>query len=299
MNDVAYIFVVDGPRFQSAALMLTGSIRVTEGFEPQIIAYCPASKISTLEPYFCSIMEFLKVEIEPIPDQADWNEDYPHGNKILAAAQKRDAAQTIFLDTDVALLGSLSELVEKTKALPSVCAVPEGVRTWGRDQDDWIPVYEMFGLEMPDFTVRLCRGKHMVVLPYFNAGLVSWSGPDSQFFGKIWLDTALQIDRNPNIENKRPWLDQIALPVAMARSKLKISVLEEHYNFSMYRRKGPLSDDLKVTVAHYHIPGVFRDQPRCLEMYHRVIEILPDALTREFEEHMIPFLRPVHASKRS
>mgnify|MGYP000548398211 CR=1 FL=1 len=48
-------------------------------------------------------------------------------------------------------------------------------------------------MPVPDERVRLCRGRQREVLPYFNAGFVSW--PKGRDFAKLWLETAAEIQK--------------------------------------------------------------------------------------------------------
>ncbi len=134
-------------------------------------------------------MEILNVDIRGFDDQlVKWSPKYPHGNKILASRERRETELSVFLDTDVICLGSpdFSVITQNTPLF----ATPEGVPTWGRDEQDWVPVYEMFGLEIPDWRVRLIKGRRRVVLPYFNAGVVGFvekGNPAGMRFPDVWL----------------------------------------------------------------------------------------------------------------
>jgi len=119
----------------------------------------------------------------------------------------------------------------------------------------------MFGLEIPDWRVRLIKGRRRVVLPYFNAGVVGFvekGNPAGMRFPDVWFDTATKIDANPLIGGKRPWLDQISLPVAAARMGGRVEVLSDLDNFSPYRlnSQAKLND---VRLFHYRMPAFYRN----------------------------------------
>ncbi|MFT6944879.1 MAG: hypothetical protein ACJAUW_001457 [Yoonia sp.] len=55
--------------------------------------------------------------------------------------------------------------------------------------------------------------------PLYNTGLVLFppAGSGTPDFGQIWFDTALGLDVDDAIENKRPWLDTVALAACVIR----------------------------------------------------------------------------------
>lgn len=286
-----FIMVVDGERFQAMALLLAASIRRVHGSDPRIIGYTPSHNAGSLtKPYFKAAetvgLEHATMETAHIT----WRERYPHGNKIIACAQARDGDVDIFLDTDTVLMAPLD--LDALAVVNTVSVVPEGVPTWGRNDADWHPVYTHFDLPIPDQRVNMVRGRKVSTLPYFNAGLVAFTGTaqGNTPFGDIWLETALEVDHKVEIDDKRPWLDQITLPVSIARSGAKMNVLDQYHNYSMYRRGDEM--DPEVLMAHYHLPGVFRK-------YQRLIEILDFAETQWGAD--APFsgwFRPFRISRR-
>lgn len=301
MNSVSFILVADGPRFEDSATILVGSMRLAHPEVACINVYCPEQKLLQLSGFFREAMAVLGASIVPIIDQpSPWASPYPHGNKLLAASQARDCDVSVFFDTDTVLLSPISDSVSKGGTPePTVFAVPEGVPTWGRHIEDWVPVYRHFGLPVPDERVRMCRGRRVETLPYFNAGFVGFAEAATQMglrFGELWLETAIEIDQALDIPNKRPWLDQIALPIAVARSGLKMRVHDETYNYSLYRRREPAGED--VRLAHYHIPGSFRSEPACLAVYRRVLDLLPDELSSVLRKRAIPYEMPGRAKNR-
>jgi hypothetical protein len=95
------------------------------------------------------------------------------------------------------------------------------VPTWGGGDDRWDRAYAHFGLPYPTERVRLLRGRKKQFVPYFNAGFVAFPDrPEAEGqprFADRWVETALDLDHNCRIGGKRPWLDQISLPLTLAR----------------------------------------------------------------------------------
>lgn len=136
--------------------------------------------------------------------------------------------------------------------------------TWGKPAGAWEMIYDMFNLELPEEKVRLVRSGRES-LPYFNAGVVAF--PNASNFGKIWLESAQKIDANPDVMNRRPWLDQISLPIASRIAGLDFNILDRAYNFSLSRNQKSEEKEKKVieglnredpTILHYHSTKFFK-----------------------------------------
>ncbi|WP_120500445.1 hypothetical protein [Roseovarius sp. EL26] len=291
MVKVSFIFVVDGQKHEVMATLLVASIRAHHGNNVDIIAYSPANNIDTQSEMFIQMMARYDVKRSLFDNAAPgWATDYPHGNKILACCEPRDTPWSVFLDTDMILSGpcNLDQICQDR----TVSGVPEGVPTWGRADEDWVPLYSYFDLPLPSEKIRLTRGRRIAMMPYFNGGLVGFSetaGPDGLRFPEVWLDTAKTVDNSINIENKRPWLDQISLPVAISRAGATLHVLDEFHNFSLYRRKKELPDDIKV--MHYHMPAHFRGNDTCQNLLQSVISQTPASEKAAVEHWLKHFTR--------
>jgi hypothetical protein len=151
-----------------------------------------------------------------------------------------------------------------------ISAAIEGCYNSGKHEGYWETAYGIFDLPVPDERVKLARAG--AGSPYFNAGAVAF--PIG--FGKCWLEAAQELDRNVHgLWDRRPWLDQIALPVAMHRAGLHHKHLDNRFNFSTTHRplKETMPKNLKAKLRkeidrlngaapfliHYHAPGSMRD----------------------------------------
>lgn len=260
------IFVVDGKSLEAMSLLLAVSLANTHDTEKdvQVIAYVSERSLPQLSKATRQIYESCNVAIAPLPANIGiWAKDYPHGNKLIACAANRTSNRTIFLDTDVVCLGKITGLVPDGST--TVCAVPEGLPTWGKDGDAWTRAYGHFNLAVPDQRVTLTRGRKIEYPPYFNAGFVSFSDAledhGGEGFGSLWLKTARNFDWGCSISKKRPWLDQITLPLTMAVHNLSYTVLDDAYNFSVAERKR-LGKVNKSKIIHYHGPEYYNAIPR-------------------------------------
>lgn len=293
-RSVTYFFVMDGPDFEVPALLLAQSIRDILGNQPNIVAYVPQEKIGAVHGITRRLLDILRVDTRGFDaHQVDWNPAYPHGNKILASKEPRGTDLSVFLDTDVLCL-KRPDFSLVTAQTP-LFATSEGVQTWGSDQDNWTAVYDMFDLPVPDWRVRLSKGRGRIVIPYFNAGVVGFvekGNAAGQRLPDLWFDTALAIDANPNIADKRPWLDQIALPVAAARMGGRTEVLSNLHNFSPYRLKGT-EDISDVRLMHYRTPAHFRQYEACRQVTENLLEGCPDRLRGRLRGKLGVFTRGI------
>ena len=277
MSKVSFFFVVDGQKYEVMATLLAASIRMHHGLGVDIIAYSPESNIEAHSDTFVQMMKRYGVSRLPFDNSnPGWATNYPHGNKILACCEKRDTKWSIFLDTDIALTAPC--LLDQICIENVVAAVPEGVPTWGRADEDWLPLYSHFDMPLPSEKIRLVRGRRIEMMPYFNGGLVAFS------------EIPGEIDNNVDIDNKRPWLDQVSLPVAIARSGAKMRVLDEFHNYSLFRRKLPLPEEVRVN--HYHIPVNFRRNPGCQKVLQSVVSATPANEKNIVKLWLERFIRP-------
>lgn len=134
-----------------------------------------------------------------------------------------------------------------------VSLIPEGVPSWGKPNDHWDRAYGHFGLPLPEDRVRLTRRKRIEFLPYFNAGFVMF--PETPLAGakrfpELWLDTALEVDHRLKVPKKRPWLDQICLPLTLKRFGIGYHVCPVDYNFSVSDRLP--EPEARPRIVHYH-----------------------------------------------
>ena len=142
---------------------------------------------------------------------------YPHGNKILATLAPKDTDFAAFLDSDMLFLQPC--LVEEIVSAGQIGMVASSSMRWA-PQTVWDQIYGTFGMAVPDQRITMNRDKRQLVVPYFNAGLImvdeGWRSPQGQRFAEVWMDTAQKLDRT-GIDNRRPYLDQMTLPVATLR----------------------------------------------------------------------------------
>ena len=272
-------FVVDGKELEVKSWLLAFTLarhhRV--GRDVSLIAYVTDRSHADLDPATRAIYAAAGVEMRrlPTPDGV-WAMPYPHGNKILAAALPRTSQRSTFLGTDMICQASITDISPGDPH--EVFVIPEGRRTWGKKVEDWTPAYAFFDLPMPADRVTLMRGRNVEYLPYFNAGFISFSdlalAQDGKAFGRLWPDAARRFDFHCPVDNKRPWLDQITLPLVMALHGMDCLILPESYNYSISNRP-ELTSLPQARMVHYHRPSFFHTMPGAADLIAMLMDSVP------------------------
>ncbi|MGB1035547.1 MAG: hypothetical protein ACPGVS_11030 [Primorskyibacter sp.] len=135
---------------------------------------------------------------------------YPHGNKIEALFVLRPGEPFVFFDTDTVIIAPLNAMDWATGTAGAMARVAP---TWPRvlpggpgRRAIWRALYHRFELPAPD------------PAPYYCAARIH--GPCARTLGTHFLRMALSIWHSPPPalagQALRPWLDQIALPLALS-----------------------------------------------------------------------------------
>lgn len=274
--DLAFLFVVDGPRLQSQAILLATSLRHHHP-GAQLIACLPAEAETALSGAVKAVLDECGVVCATMPEPPQrWKQPYPHGNKIRALALPRKARWSVFLDTDMVALAAIN--MADLPGPMQVSVVPEGIQSWGKELAQWEVAYAHFGLTVPDERIRLLRGRRRMSPPYFNGGFIAIHEPDQidgRNFGGLWYDTAMDFDWNARVGNKRPWLDQITLPLTIKRFGFAAKVVDERNNCSI--SNGRKLDGLDPAILHYHRAPFLRTWPQWEHIIERALTIVPAA----------------------
>lgn len=271
-RDLSFVFVLEGPRLEVQSLLLADSLRRHHP-HAQIIAYCPSG--TDLPPDVAAVLRACDVSLRPLAvPPALWAAPYPHGNKILALAEPRDSHFSVFLDTDMAMIAPINP--DDLPEAMQVSVVPEGIASWGKDMTRWETAHQFFDLPMPTERIRLLRGRKLEFLPYFNAGMVAIREEDrvgGLGFGALWRETASAFDHGAKVRGKRPWLDQITLPLTMRRFGFAYKLVAERNNCSISNNRK--LDGLDPAILHYHRAEFLRNWPDANAIIDATVERAP------------------------
>ena len=286
----AFIFIVDGALLETQSMLLAASLARAHAGAPQVKTYAYLSARSAdLPDVVRAVFEASGVETRPLPESgALWAKPYLHGNKILACAQTRDVTRTTFLDTDTLVIEPLLGLAGPEDN--RVMMVPEGLPTWGKD-GEWPRAYDHVGLTVPDDRVTLVRGRELLYPPYFNAGFISF--PETPLpitgtrFASEWLALASDFDHRCPVRNKRPWLDQITLPLTLYKHGVPWLALPDIYNYSLAKRAKVRRREQRVKVMHYHSVKYLAERPVYAETLLALRQMLPTRLHAQLDQHLV------------
>lgn len=275
---LSLIFVVDGKVLEAMSLLLVASLYQHHYAEKdvEIIAYVTPKTLENFDKVTHTLFAVCNVRIESLQnDEVNWKREYPHGNKIIACSARRDSISTIFFDTDMVCLASL--VSNDFDIENRVCVVPEGTPTWGKGNDRWDRAYAHYGLPFPKDRVILTRRRRIEYVPYFNAGFIGFPNKDisdGKSFGELWLETSIDFDWKCPVAQKRPWLDQITIPLTIKRFDMKYQSLPDVFNFSLSNRD-EFESAKQAKVLHYHRAKFLELSPQFVIVRKWLDELLP------------------------
>lgn len=248
-------FIVEPPRYDLMACYLAGSIRQQFGQTVALVGYCPEGKIGDLSADVLAVLAKLGCEVRPFKVAGRFDPDYPHGNKLLATLEPRETEFSAFFDSDILCLRP--NKVENIIMDGHVSLTPAASMVWGTTQT-WNLIYDTCGMPLPEDRVKLMRQKgNRERIPYFSSGLFSFPeqhrNADGKSFPEVWMDIAQTIDRNEETPGRRPYLDQISLPLAIQKAGLKWNLLPEDQHFILggSLRGEPLPEGREIFTVHY------------------------------------------------
>lgn len=246
-------FVCEPGRLEVQAVLLAASLRLAHPSLALIAAVPRALPAGT-----SALLDVLGVERVAIANPLA--SDYPIGNKLAALAAGDADGMRVFLDTDTLCLAPLG--LETLRGIP-FAAKASDIATFG-NLDTWAVLYQRFGLTLPAERVTATVSE-VTMPPYFNAGVIATQA--ARELHEAWVRIARAVDAMNDIHPRRPWLDQIALPLAVARCRLRWRCLGERWNFPAHIK--PLDGD--VAIVHYHLTEVVAREPRLMA---RVVAVL-------------------------
>lgn len=278
MNDSAdakltIFFIVEPPKYQNMGCFLAASIR-TQFKEPiKLVGYCPSSSIGEMDDKALAIFKKLDVDIRAFETEDRFEPTYPHGNKMLAALEPRDTLYSAFMDSDMLFIDA--NTTDQMFKEGHVSVAPATSMYWS-GQKIWTEIYAACDMGKPEDRIWLARQQRRKLMPYFNAGLIVFpEGPVTQTgetFAQVWYRLAQKIDKI-DIVKKRPYLDQMSLPLAIRAAGLDWNILpeEQHYILGGSLRGEPLPEDKKIKMIHYRNMEVLREV-KCMRLAKDMLE---------------------------
>lgn len=248
-------FIVEPPSYEVMACYLAASLREQFGETVALVGYCPAGKLAEVSPQVRVLLDRMGCELRSFATEGRFDPPYPHGNKMLASLEPRDTEFSCFMDSDIFCLRP--NRVESLILEGHVSASKAASMVWA-PQSIWEEVYAACKMEIPEERFRLMKQKRGPGrIPYFSSGLVVFPEHHRDAkglrFPETWMEVAAEIDACDKIPKKRPYLDQLSLPLAIQRAGLKWNILpdEQHFILGGNARGEPLPDDREIFTVHY------------------------------------------------
>jgi hypothetical protein len=258
-----FVFVCQQGELEIKSMLLAASLRHylrSDDYELVAAFPQPERRWRTVSAKTRTLIQTLGVRSVPIANGIDKN--YPIGNKVACLGIETPAEKIVFLDSDILCL---HEFFPETIFNAPFNAKPADLATFTQ----WQPVYDLFRLPLPKKRV-ISTTSGQLMLPYFNSGVIAVQ--NGQNFGQVWEACCQKIDAAASITNKRPWLDQIALPIAVKQLNLKTNYFDERFNYPTHLK--PLPQSLPF-LAHYHSASVIRREPRLNQLAKELAQTYP------------------------
>jgi hypothetical protein len=221
----SFIFISQSGELEIKSILLAASLyrNLSCKYEMIVAFPTPEERWGKLKEETVTFLRKIGAELVPIVNQID--EDYPIGNKVSCLQLDVTGDIKIFLDSDILCLRPFEPPPEFNARFS---AKPADLNTFTDQLEIWKKVYDSVGVQMPQDRIQASVSKETMP-PYFNAGFIAVHS--NVELGHTWLDFCRRIDSNPSIPNKRPWLDQIALPVAVSYLGIDYTYLNEQFNY--------------------------------------------------------------------
>lgn len=245
---IHFSFVVHKGFLETQSVLLVCSILDVYGSNVKLYAGIPkhlGGIESGISSKFKKILTELGVEFFEVTNPI--GDDYPIGNKLDCFA-KVDSGIKIFLDTDMIFLNKLD-----LSHLPKNCIAmkPADRKTYKWSDDDWKYAYGKYSKAVQSPIKMYSTCFHELMFPYYNAGMIIVK--DYNNFNKEWCSISRLVDNDKYLENKRPWLDQLVLPLVIRKNNYHVINLSEKCNYPAHLKT--VTENLPC-VVHYHWPSI-------------------------------------------
>lgn len=247
------VFICQRGDLEAKSALLAASLRRWMTGDVDLVACMPEPEAVWGRPSAAVLKLFRTLGIRTVGISNLVDPGYPIGNKLSAVAVPTTAARLVFLDSDILCLRPFA--VDGCFR-GDFSAKPADLPTGAQDDEHWRRLYKVFGLAEPRRRL-LATAAEQLLWPYFNAGVIAFR--TGMGFPEAWLAAARLIDADPAVPERRPHLDQIALPIAVARLGIEFEPLPERLNFPAHLK--PLPAEVPI-LCHYHGWDVLAREPR-------------------------------------
>ncbi len=228
-GDFDIVIIAQAGRLTYEAVLFAASLRHSSpGFQGRLIVAEPQpGPLWPEDPRIDSenaraALARLGAVIHPFDSQY-FGAEYPNGNKVEALATLPRGRPFVFFDSDTLVLGDLHRVAFDFDR-PSASMSREN--TWPSPPlygpgytGIWQAIYDRFAIPFEPTLDLSEPEEHWRRYMYFNAGWFFYRCPQTFASEMIRIMTSVRDDPLPELASQAlyPWLDQIALPLAIAR----------------------------------------------------------------------------------
>ncbi len=262
-SSLTVYFIVEPPEYQLMACYLAASLREQFGEGLALVGYCPEQKLGDVQDEVKEALRRLRVDLRGFRTEGRFDPPYPHGNKILATLEPRETAFSCFMDSDILCLRP--NRVENIARPGHVTLSKAASLNWA-PQSIWDRIYATCDMPLPEERFKLMKQrKGKPQIPYFSSGLFSFPeghrNAEGLGFPQVWMQVAQRLDANPDLPKRRPYLDQMSMPLAIRRAGLDWNILadEQHFILGGRERGQPLPAEREIFTVHYRVWEVLKE----------------------------------------
>lgn len=271
MLTYCFVFVCQQGELEIKALLLAASLKRFLRCRYELVAAIPIPEQQWGSVSDSTLEILAGIGVRRVFIQNPFGTAYPIGNKIPCLGIETSADKIIFLDSDILCL---REFRHKARFDIPFNVKPADMATFTTDVGVWRKVYASCGLALPEARVFTTVSGELLP-PYFNAGVIAiHKNPD---FSTDWIACCRAIETNADIPKTPRSLDQIALPVALAKSLLPFDCLDESYNYPAHLKA--LSYKTLPIFCHYHSPSVIDREPLLKMVVGELLKAYPKLAT--------------------
>ncbi len=268
-----FVFVAQEGPLEAKAALLAASLRFVLGDAARLLCAIPGDeqKWGRVSHAFWNLLRDARVESVRIENPFGLR--YPIGNKMAALAAVEDGP-TVLLDSDI--LCVRRPALESFGSSLRVGAKPADLLTFEPEETVWPDIYRRQGLDPPGRRT-LTTFSNRLSFPYFNSGVIC--AASGRRLGSSWISVAQDIDRDNQVRDKYPWLDQISFPVAAHKLGWNVTTLPECWNHPTRQRVIDTGSARDLIFSHYGSPDIIAREPllagRLSELLRRFPALLP------------------------
>jgi hypothetical protein len=261
-------FVVHHGKLENQALLLAASLRYFNG-DDFILNACIPKDFGGIKSGITALTKNKLIELNANLKEVEnpISTDYLIGNKLLCLDNSNDNYR-VFLDTDIMCCDKLIfPQLEKN----SIALKPADRKTYQWDKKTWEKAYHEFAnYSLQDEDLVISTAFNETMLPYFNAGVIIVNG--CKPFSQQWSKISRNLDSDTQFYGKRPWLDQLALPLTIKKLKLSLICLNEIHNFPANIK---LVENTNIQLTHYHRPELIARSPHLISIIKKISGAFP------------------------